>query len=283
LIGEWVLGSQPWTQGFDEFGGFLNEQEAKNYYSDFFWRYAPKARYDETNHKLQAWAGREEIYANTGNQKGKFLPDLFMSAAASFVKDNEPDFANHYQPFFLLVNLPAPESATPGKDDYSVPTDAPFTGENWPQAAKNRAALVSRLDAGVGRLFEQLGKLGMTNKVAIFFTGAVAPEPFAGTNLDFLKLKGEVRGGNSKDRLRVPMIVRWPEHVPAGRISHAPWSPPDFAPTVMEIAYGKPAPSFAGLSILPVLLGQAGTNASDPPDVPDHGAGRIQDLKQKGR
>src|ERR1017187_1141222 len=27
LIGEWMLGAQPWTEGFDEFAGFLNEQE----------------------------------------------------------------------------------------------------------------------------------------------------------------------------------------------------------------------------------------------------------------
>ena len=87
------------------------------------------------------------------------------------------------------------------------------------------------------------------------------------------KLKGEVRGGDSKDRLRVPMIVHWPEHVPAGRVSRAPWSPPDFAPTVMEIAYGKPAPSFASVSILPVLLGQAGTILPDLPDVPNNPAG----------
>ena len=41
FIGEWTLGPQPWTQGFDEFTGFLNEEDARNYYSDFIWRYAP--------------------------------------------------------------------------------------------------------------------------------------------------------------------------------------------------------------------------------------------------
>ncbi len=266
VFGEWMLGPQPWTQGFNEFGGFLNEQEAKNYYSDFFWRYSPKAIYDETNHTRRDWVGREMIYENTGEQKGKYMTDMFMSAAANFVRIHQPDFANHYKPFFLLVNLPAPESATPGKDDYPVPTDAPFTGENWPQAAKNRAAMLTRLDNDVGRLLEQLNKLGMTNNVAIFFAGATAPEKFADTNLNFLKLKDEVRGGDSKDRLRVPMIVRWPEHVPAGRVSKAPWGATDFAPTAMQIAYAKPPASFTGISVLPLLLGDPGTNAPDMPD-----------------
>jgi len=261
LIGEWTLGSKPWTQGFDEFAGFVSEQEADDYYSDFMWRYAPKAVRDETNQTWKTWVGREEIYANTGGKKGEFVPDLFLRAVESFVRANAPDTANHYQPFFLVASLPVPHSVTPGKDDYPVPTDAPFGDEKWPQAAKNRAALITRLDTGVGRLLEQLKKSGLTNHVAIFLTGAVAPEKFADPNLNFLKLKGEVRGGNSDERRRVPMIAYWPGHVPAGRVSQAPWSAADFAPTALEIARTKPAANYTGVSMLPLLLGQAGTNA----------------------
>jgi arylsulfatase A-like enzyme len=268
LLGEWTLGSQPWTQGFDEFAGFLDAKEGKNYYADSLWRYAPKSIFDETNQTLRDFTGREMIYENTGGQHGRYLPDVFLSAAANFVRVNQPDFANHYRPFFLLVNLPAPRTATTGKDDFPVPTDAPFTGEKWPQAAKNRAALITRLDDGIGRLFEQLNKLKMTNNVAIFFTGAVGPEKFADTNLNFLKVGGEVRGGNSEARLRVPMLVRWPEHVPAGRVSSQPWSAPDFAPTALQIGYAKPAPGVTGISILPVLLGEPGTNTPALPDRP---------------
>jgi arylsulfatase A-like enzyme len=270
LIGEWTLGAQPWTQGFNEFAGFINEQEADNYYSDFVWRYAPKSVYDETNRTLKAWVGREEIYDNTGGRKGKYLPDVFLSAMDNFVRVNVPDFANLYRPFFLLVNLPAPHSVTPGQDDYPVPTDAPFSGEAWPQAAKNRAALVTRLDNGVGRLLEQLEKLHLTNNVAIFLTGAVAPEKFAGTGMNFLKLKDEVRGGDSDARLRVPMIVRWPGHVPAKRVSQAAWTTSDLAPTALAIAYAKPAAAFHGISMLPILLGEHGTNAPEMPSRSGH-------------
>jgi arylsulfatase A-like enzyme len=256
MIGEWMLGSQPCTQGFADFAGFLNEEEARNYYADSFWRHSIKP----------AWKVREPIYPNTDGKQGKFVSDFFMDAAARFVSAHVPGAANHYRPFFLLVSLPAPQSATPGKDDYPVPTDAPFTGEHWPQAAKNRAALLTRLDNDMGNLLERLKQLHMTNNVAIFFTSAAAPENFADTNLNFLKLTGEVRGGDSPDRLRVPMIVRWPGHVPAGRVSPVPWSAPDFAPTAMQIAYGKPAASFTGVSILPVLLGEPGTNTPALPD-----------------
>jgi arylsulfatase A-like enzyme len=261
LIGTWTLGPTPWTQGFDEFAGFLSEPEADNYYSDFMWRYAPKNAYNQTNGTWVPWVGREEIHENTGGRKARFMPDLLLSATVNFVRVNAPDFANRYRPFFLLVNLPAPHSVTPGKDDYPVPTDAPFTSESWPQAAKNRAALLTRLDDGVGRLLEQLKKVSLTNNLAIFLTGAVAPEKFTDPNLNFLKLKDEVRGGDSPARLRLPMLVYWPEQVPAGQVSRVPWSAPDFAPTALEIAFVKPVPSFTGVSVLPALLGHAGTNA----------------------
>jgi len=260
LLGEWTLGAKPWTQGFNEFAGFLDEQEGKNYFSDFLWRYAPQSIFNETNHLLRDFTGREEIYANLGGKKGRYLPDVFMSAAANFIRVNQPDPANHFRPFFLLVNLPAPRTASTGRDDFPVPTDAPFTGENWPQAAKNRAALITRLDEGVGRILEQLDKLHMTNNVAIFFAGAVGPEKFADTNLNFLKRSGDRRGEDAEAGLRVPMLVRWPAQVPAGRVSPQPWSASDFVPTALQIALAKPAPGVDGVSVLPALLGEVKTN-----------------------
>jgi arylsulfatase A-like enzyme len=112
---------------------------------------------------------------------------------------------------------------------------------------------------------EQLNKIHMTNNLAIFLAGAAAPEKFANTNLDFLRLKDEVRGGQSADRLRVPMIVRWPGHVPAGHVSPAPWNELDFAPTAMQIAFGKPAADLAGMSVLPMMTGHPGPSAPDTP------------------
>jgi arylsulfatase A-like enzyme len=275
LIGEWVLGAQPWTQGFDDFAGFINEQEAKDYYAENIWRHAPNSIYDETNGTLGTFSGRELLYGNSGGNRGQYIPDVLLSAAANFVRIHQPDFANHYRPFFLLVNLPAPCSATDGKDDFPVPTDAPFTGESWPQAAKNRAALITRLDAGIGRLLEQMDKSGMTNNVAVFLAGAVAPEKFASTNLNFLKLPGEVRGGTNEAHLRVPMIAHWPEHIPAKHVSPRPWSAADFAPTALEIGYIKRPASYAGISMMPTLLGEPGTNAPAAPDDP-----APDDLKQ---
>ena len=261
LIGEWGLANQPWTQGFDEFAGFMDDAEGKNYYSDFVWRYAPKSIFNETNKTFDAFAGKEALYPNLGGKKGQYLPDLFVSAANNFVRVNAPDPANHFRPFFLLVNLPAPRTATTGADDFPVPSDAPFTDEQWPQAAKNRAALITRIDGGIGRLFEQLNKSGLTNNVAVFFSASSAPEKFANTNLNFLLPAGDFGGG--KKPAPLPMIVNWPGIIPAGRISPALWSALDFAPTTLAMAAVKPATNFTGISVLPILTGERGAVAPD--------------------
>jgi uncharacterized sulfatase len=262
LLGEWPLGEAPWKQGFDEFVGFVKPEEGRNYFAEYLWRYAPDSLFNPTNNQMETFAGREMIYANTGAKKGEYLPELFGEMTVNFVNTHVPDRFNHYRPFFLLVNLPMPRSAKAGADDFTVPTDAPFTEMPWPQAAKNRAALITRLDTGVGRLLEALQKLRMTNNVAVFFTSASGSEKFADAKLNFLRPDDDVANGQP----HAPMLVRWPGNIPAGRVSNLPWSAQDFAPTALQIAYARPAKDVTGISILPVLFGEPGTNTPALPD-----------------
>lgn len=257
LIGEWALGGQPWTRGFEEFAGFLEDSEGLSYYPHYLWRYAPNAKLNTNNNQMETYVGKEGIYDDRGNTGKKYLPDLQFYAAAQYIHIHKPDKFNLYQPFFLLLNLSAPRSATLGADDFPVPTDAPFTSESWPQAAKNRAALITRIDAGIGRLFEQLEKDGLTNNVAVFFTSSGGPEKFANTNLMTLI---QPNGQAPADRLKVPMIVHWPATVAANRTSDFAWTAADFAPTALQIGYAKIPAALAGRSILATLVSQTRTN-----------------------
>ena len=266
LIGEWSLGSQPWTRGFNEFAGFLDDAEAQDYFPGTLWRYAPGGIIDPVSNRVSDFAGRETLYPNSGGKKGQYLPELFVNAMNNFVRVNRPDAANHHRPFFLLVNFPSPRTATTGADVFPVPSDAPFTDEPWPAAAKNRAALVTRVDNGIGRLFEQLKKLRLTNNLAIIFTASSAPEKFADPNLNFLLPVGDFRDPKHSRPTPLPMIVYWPGKTPAGRVSQIPWSAVDFTPTALDMAQVKPTAGLAGISILPNLLGEPGTNTPALPD-----------------
>jgi len=174
------------------------------------------------------------LYPNTAGKKGEYIPDVLTKAALNFIKENQPDQFNHYQPFFLLLNYEIPD------DRIVVPTDAPFSEESWPQPEKNKAALILSLDGYIGQLREQLEKAGMTNNVVIFFSSGIIPTKTAEIDPDFF------HSNISTNDFRVPMIVNWPGRIPAGQVSAFKWSAQDFLPTAAEIAFTKPPENIDG-------------------------------------
>jgi arylsulfatase A-like enzyme len=253
LIGEWNLGGDgttgvPWNQGFDEFAGYFDSGDAENYYADYVWRH------DSATH-LQ---GKVVVFANTGGKNGQFIPDLFSTMTVNFIGNNRPDRFNHYRPFFLLVNY-----TIPGAGNGQVPTDAPFSEEPWPQLEKNKAAVITRLDANIGQLLEQLKKLNIESNTVIFFTSDTGPQTNGGVDPKFFRSAGPFRSGCGdlyEGGLRVPMIAHWPGKIPAGQASDFTWAAWDFLPTATDIALIQSPTNIDGISILPALFNQIQTN-----------------------
>lgn len=264
LIGEWPLSVEPWKLGFDDFAGFLNPDKGTNYYPDSFWRYTPDMFYNPMSNAWTAWqpgdgpnnGGRELIFQNSGGQKVRYLPDFMLAGwMQNFVRSHKPDRYNGFDPFFLLVNLPAPRTATPGRDDFPVPSDAPYTDEPWPQAAKNRTALLTHLDGDIAGLMEVLNQLKMTNDVAIFLTSDHVPEKFADPRLNFFRIAADLQNPQAND-WSAPMIVYWPGVVSPGQVSDYKWSAKDFLPTAAQIGLCPAPENIEGHSILPLLIGR---------------------------
>ncbi|MEJ0090748.1 MAG: sulfatase-like hydrolase/transferase [Limisphaerales bacterium] len=273
LIGEWDLGGDgtsgaPWNKGFDEFGGYFDPADAENYYADYIFRYTPNQSYDKATGKWIEWspaqgpptAGREMLYANIDGKRGQYIPDLYTKAAMNFIANSAPDQFNHYRPFFLLLDYAMPrvnvaETIRTG-NGMQVPTDAPYSSEPWPQAEKNRAAMIARLDGDIGKLVQQLQKLRQESNTVVFFTSVGLPKKTGGVDPQFF------RSVLSTNDLRAPMIVNWPGKIPAGQVSGLKWSPRDFLPTAAEIGMVQVSTNLPGASILPVLLGRPSTNSS---------------------
>jgi len=265
LIGEWFLGSEntsgaPWEKGFDEFGGYLDPGDTVDYYADYWWRYAPSA---QNSHKV-AFNGRELLYVNADGKKQEYIPDLLTKAAGNFIQVNMPDRFSRYRPFFLLLNYTI---ARPGNDNtMTVPTDAPYSDESWPQSEKNRAAMIARLDNYIGKLRERLKSLGIESNTVIFFTSDTGPQTGGGVDPKFFRSAGPFRGERGdlyEGGLRVPMIVCWPGTIRPGQVSNFPWAAWDFLPTAMQIALQEPPKDIDGISVLPMLLGETQTNRHD--------------------
>jgi len=109
-------------------------------------------------------------------------------------------------------------------------------------------------------VLQQLNESGLTNNVAVIFTSFAAPEKFADPQLNFLRVNGSTRSGQNQLPAPLPMIMRWPGNILAGRVSDLPWSALDAAPTLLQMAQQPAATNYAGIFILQLLQNHAGTN-----------------------
>jgi arylsulfatase A-like enzyme len=243
-IGKWGLGlanttGTPNKQGFEEWLGYLSQTHAHDYYPTQLFR-------------------NDMIF--TLNPK-EYSHDLFTQAATNFVR------VTKYFSFFLYLPYTIPhannELGRKSGNGMEIPSDAPYTKESWPQPEKNKAAMITRLDRDIGILLAQLKKLNIDDNTIIFFTSDNGPHKEGGVDPKFFNSSGGLRGIKRdmyEGGIRVPMIVRWPGKIPAGKVSDQVWAFWDFLPTAAEIAREKAPENIDGISMLPTLLGQKQTN-----------------------
>jgi arylsulfatase A-like enzyme len=126
------------------------------------------------------------------------------------------------------------------------------------------AGVIETIDDTVGRLMAKLESLKLAENTIVVFTsdngGLHVPEgrhPRITHNTPYRAGKGFVYEGG----LRVPLIVRWPGHVSAGKVSDAPIINTDWIPTLLELARLPQPSGLDGLSFAPLLTGQGSVPA----------------------
>src|SRR5439155_10595341 len=112
--------------------------------------------------------------------------------ALAFVEQNKD------RPFFLYLAHITPhannERGNAEGDGMEVPVDAPYSGKSWPQVEKNFAAMVTRLDADVGKLMTRLKELGLDDNTIVFFTSDNGPHSEGGHDSRFFQSSGPLQG-----------------------------------------------------------------------------------------
>ena len=251
IVGKWGLGDAgttgvPNRQGFAEWFGFLNQTHAHNYYPEFLWR-------NEARYPLVGNEGSGGI----ASKRAQYAPDLFLRESLAFL-DRHKEGA----PFFLMVTTTLPHANNErGKRDgngMEIPSDAPYSAEPWPPAMRAHAAMITRLDGDVGAILARLAELGLADSTLVLFSSDNGPHKEGGADPAFFGSSGPLRGYKRalyEGGIRVPMIARWPGHVPAGTTGDAPWAFWDVLPTLAELA-GAPAPAgIDGRSEVAALVG----------------------------
>ncbi len=252
LVGKWGLGEADTTgvpnlQGFDYFYGYLNQVHAHNYYPDYLWK----------NQEKVAIEGNV-VKGGVASKRAQYSPDLFTKEALEFVDRNRE------KPFFLYLAYTIPhandERGAKEGNGMEVPTDAPYSDKPWTQIEKNYAAMVTRLDADVGKLLARLKELGLDDNTVVFFSSDNGPHKEGGYDPKDFDSAGPLRGFKrdlTEGGIREPFIARWPGKIKAGAVTDqvgaAFW---DFLPTAADLAGAKTPAGLDGLSLVPTLLGE---------------------------
>ena len=242
-VGKWGVGSRnstgiPNRQGFDQWLGFLDQRHAHGYYPEFIWQ----------NQEMVPLEG------NLGGHQQEWIHEKFTDFSLDFIRTNRE------RPFFLYMAYTIPHGR------YEIPDDAPYSDKPWPQDVRNYAAMVTRMDSDVGRVEALLQELELDDDTLVFFTSDNGAEIHyfreAGLVEEYeraLQSPGPLRGWKrdlTDGGIRVPMIARWPGHIPAGVTSDFVWAFWDFLATAADVAGTQPPADTDGVSVLPTLLGK---------------------------
>ncbi len=232
-IGKWHLGDQPeflpTRQGFDHYFGipYSNDMGAKARPNDNF-PPLPLLR-DETVIETEP-----DMSAITGR---------YTEEAVQFIRDHEDE------PFFLYL---------------------PHTMVHWPLAASDRfegssdagtlGDAVREIDWSTGRILETLNELGIDEETLVIFTSDNGGARHHGASND--PLRGG-KGSTWEGGQRVPCIMRWPGHIPAGEVCDEIATTMDFLPTFAHLA-GTELPEnrkIDGKNIWPLMSGKKGADS----------------------
>ena len=250
LIGKWGLGEPgtsgvPGLQGFDYFFGYLNQHHAHNYWPDYLWRNDAKVPLPDNVQAKPNIAAKKAVYSH----------DLFTVEALKFVEQNKD------RPFFLYLAYTLPHANNErGKEEgngMEIPSDEPYTKMPWPQAQKNHAAMITRLDRDVGRVLDRLRELGLDENTVVIFTSDNGPHREGGADPAFFNSSGGLRGFKRslhEGGIRVPMLMRWTGKLPADTVSDHIGAFWDFLPTACDLAGVQTPPGLDGVSFLPPMF-----------------------------
>ena len=234
-IGKWHLGDQPpllpTRQGFDLFYGVP--------YSDDMtprpgkpWPDLPLMRGDTV---VEAPADRDTLTKRYTEESVKFIA------------------ANKDRPFFLYL-----PHAMPGS------TKHPFSSQAFRGQSKNGdyGDSVEEIDWSTGEIMAALKKHRVDENTLVVWTsdnGAPRRTPVQGTNAPLAGWGYSTAEGG----MRVPCLVRWPGHIPAGRVSRELTTAMDMLPTFAHLAEAEmPADRVIdGKDITPILFGKPGAKS----------------------
>lgn len=235
-FGKWHNGMQypyhPNGRGFEEYYGFCS-----GHWGDYF---SPPL---EHNGKIVEGNG--------------FVIDDFTDKAMAFMEKSHREG----RPFFCYLPYNTPHSPMQVPDrfwekfkDHPMPMRNREPGKEDVNHSRAALAMCENIDWNVGRLLDRLDQLGVTQDTIVLY--------FCDNGPNGVRWNGGMRGrkgSTDEGGTRSPLLMRWPGHIPSGKLIEPISAAIDLLPTLADLA-GIPVASthpLDGISLKPVLLGTA--------------------------
>lgn len=270
FIGKWHLGGhgsqgwQPADQGFEEISYF--DEGGSPYFN---WR----AAWDSGKKMFPTTPQPKLLRGKSGGNLGQeYLTDELTEHAVDYLQRRAESLASGGKPFFLHFCHFAVHTPFHGRaNDVAYFERKPTRGWNGHDNPVY-AAMLKRLDVSVGRILDTLEATGLDENTLVIFMsdngGVTYTDPVATNNSPF-------KGGKAlhfEGGIRVPLVIRWKNHVDGGRWSDVPVDCNDIFPTVLDLtgydvsAYIDPG-GIDGRSITPLFVDPANTSRRYPRDT----------------
>lgn len=229
MAGKWHLGREehnPLTQGFDEKIGGGPAGGPGSYFYPYI-----------------------NVPDLDSGMEGEYLTDRLTDEVIKWMN------ANKDTTFFIYLAYFNPHRPTQAKEKYTEKfrqKTAPGQDQNNPI----NAGMIYSLDENMGKLLKALDEMNLANNTFLVFNSDnggnhYADDPQKTSN----KPLREGKGSNYEGGIRVPLIVRWPGKIKAGRVSDVPVVGYDFYPTLLQLAglQVDETKTIDGIDLLPLL------------------------------
>lgn len=250
LVGKWHLGCgeqfMPLAQGFDEYFGLP--------YSNDMWPVDYEGKRISKESKLPAAvrerkAKRPPLTLYDGYKKLKEiwtledqaqLTTLYTDRCIKFIEENKKE------PFFLLVTHDMPHVPLAVSDKFKGKSNHGLYGD-----------VMMELDWSIGQVLDAIKRNGLDNNTIVIFTSDNGPWLTYGNHSGSAAAFREGKQSSYEGGSRVPCIVKWPGHVPAGVVNPQLISNIDILPTLASITGAKmPTDKIDGVDVSALWKGE---------------------------
>jgi arylsulfatase A-like enzyme len=228
MVGKWHLGTKeglrPTERGFDEYFGFLGG--AHPYLGN------------RERRNNQVMRGTQRV------SEPAYLTDAFGREAVAFIDRHKAE------PFFLYLAFNAVHAPLQATADYR---------KRFPNVKDDKrqtfSAMLSAMDDAVGGVLAKLHDAKLDEKTLIFFiSDNGGPTPQTSSRND--PLRG-TKATTWEGGIRIPFMIQWTGHLPAGKVDDRPVIALDIHPTALAAAgvTAQPEKKLDGVNLLPFLEG----------------------------